>query len=111
MQPDFKEDLSDYALEAKQLRGFPDNVALNSTGVDTYINFITDEDDQDLYKISYSQVSKAMYDVAPLHCVKLVARYVQKLIDQLNSRFPDLGVFNAAKLFSSAHYASALPLR
>ena len=38
-------------------------------------------------------------------CIELCQQYVQKIIDGLNARFPDLCLFNAAKLFSPCHYA------
>jgi len=37
-------------------------------------------------------------------CIMLGRQYVQKIIDSLNDRFPDLSIFNAARLFSPKHY-------
>ena len=37
-------------------------------------------------------------------CKILGASYVQKVIDSLNNRFPDLPIFTSAKLFSPKHY-------
>lgn len=37
-------------------------------------------------------------------CKLIAAEYVQHVIDALNDRFPDLPIFNAAKLFSPKHY-------
>ena len=37
-------------------------------------------------------------------CITLGRLYVQKVIDSLNDRFPDLPVFNVARLFSPKHY-------
>jgi hypothetical protein len=39
-----------------------------------------------------------------LECKLIAAEYVQKIIDALNERFPDLPIFNAAKLFSPKYY-------
>ena len=37
-------------------------------------------------------------------CTTLGRLYVQKVIDSLNDRFPDLPIFNAAGFFSPKHY-------
>ena len=37
-------------------------------------------------------------------CITLGRLYVQKVIDSLNDRFPDLPIFNAARFFSPKHY-------
>ena len=37
-------------------------------------------------------------------CITLGRLYVQNVIDSLNDRFPDLPIFNAAKLFNPKHY-------
>ncbi|KAG0593808.1 hypothetical protein M758_UG021100 [Ceratodon purpureus] len=37
-------------------------------------------------------------------CIALGRQYVQKVIDSLNDRFPDLPIFSAARLFSPKHY-------
>ena len=37
-------------------------------------------------------------------CKILGASYVQKVINSLNNRFPDLPIFTSTKLFSSKHY-------
>jgi hypothetical protein len=39
-------------------------------------------------------------------CVLLGASYVQRVVHALNDRFPDLPIFNAAKLFSPCNYPS-----
>jgi hypothetical protein len=33
-------------------------------------------------------------------CKLIEAKYVQHVVDALNNKFPDLGIFNARKLFS-----------
>ena len=37
-------------------------------------------------------------------CQQLTEGYIETLIDSLNERFPDLHLFNAAKLFSPCYY-------
>ena len=37
-------------------------------------------------------------------CITLGRLYVQNVIDSLNDCFPDLSIFNAARLFSPKHY-------
>ena len=37
-------------------------------------------------------------------CRIIGAEYVQRMVDALNERFPDIGVFNACKLFSPKLY-------
>ena len=44
-------------------------------------------------------------------CIQLTRNYVQVLIESFNSRFPDLHLFNAARLFSPCHYPSDLYVR
>ena len=39
-------------------------------------------------------------------CVLLGASYMQRVVHALNERFPDLPIFNAAKLFSPRNYPS-----
>src|ERR1700738_4005700 len=37
-------------------------------------------------------------------CKFIGAKYVQRVVDALNNKFPDLGIFNACKLFSPNLY-------
>jgi hypothetical protein len=37
-------------------------------------------------------------------CIELSQHYVQTIIDGLNAWFPDLSLFNAAKLFNACYY-------
>ncbi|KAH7351519.1 hypothetical protein KP509_19G001100 [Ceratopteris richardii] len=39
-------------------------------------------------------------------CIEMAKSFVQKVIDAINQRFPDIYFFNACKLFSPMHYPS-----
>ena len=55
--------------------------------------------------IAKSKGMRPFIDGSLESCIKLSQNYVQNVIDGLNARFPDLSLFNAAKLFSPCHYA------
>jgi hypothetical protein len=44
-------------------------------------------------------------------CIQLTINYVQALLESFNSRFPDLHIVNASRLFSPCHYPSDLYVR
>ena len=44
-------------------------------------------------------------------CIQLTRKYVQALVESFNSRFPDLHLFNSARLFSPFHYPLAFYVR
>ena len=58
-----------------------------------------------------SQPMATRIDASLDSCIQLTKNYVQVLIESFNSRFPDLHLFNAARLFSPCHYPSDLYVR
>ena len=44
-------------------------------------------------------------------CIQLTRNYVQALVERFTSRFRDLHLFNAMRLFSPCHYPSGLYVR
>lgn len=70
------------------------------------LKFVGIESVEKVHHIHYESMSRCqrMNFGSLEECKALGAEYVQKVVDSLNDRFPDLFVFNAARLISPKHY-------